>query len=104
MTVLQGLPAIIDARARILILGSFPSVASLAAGQYYAHRQNHFWRILGALLDVPLPQMDYAARQETVKAAGLAIWDIYDSCRRDGSLDSAIRHARPNDFGRLKEA
>ena len=102
MSLMRGLPAIIDAQARILILGSFPSAASLAAGQYYAHRQNQFWRILGTLLNLPLQELDYAARRDAAKSAGLAIWDIYDSCRRDGSLDSAIRDAQPNDFGQLK--
>ncbi len=95
---LTGLPPLIDARARALILGSFPSEASLAAQQYYAHPQNQFWRILAALLKQPLPEMDYAARQAAVKAAGLAIWDVYGGCERTGSLDSAIRAAQPNDF------
>lgn len=88
----------------MLILGSFPSAASLAAGQYYAHRQNQFWRILGEVLGQPLMEMDYAARQAAVKAAGIAIWDVYASCEREGSLDTAIRAAVPNDFSRLKKS
>jgi hypoxanthine-DNA glycosylase len=58
-TELTGLAPVIDARARVLILGSFPSTASLAARQYYAHPQNQFWRILGAVVDQPLKEMDY---------------------------------------------
>lgn len=100
----MGLPPILDAQARVLILGSFPSPASLTAGQYYAHKQNQFWRILAAVLDQPLVEMDYAARQSAVKAAGIAIWDVYASCERPGSLDSAIRNAVPNDFGKLKKS
>ena len=103
MTQLTGLPPLIDERARVLILGSFPSSASLGAQQYYAHPQNHFWRILAAVLDVPLVDMDYAARQTAVKAAGIGIWDVYAACRRDGSLDSAIREAAANDVAALKE-
>ena len=103
MTQLRGLLPVIDAYARVLILGSFPSEASLAAQQYYAHPQNQFWRILGAILGQPLADMDYAARQAAVKSAGIAIWDVYGACVRDGSLDSAIREAVPNDFARLKE-
>ncbi len=102
MAVLRGLPPIIDERARVLVLGSFPSEASLAAGQYYAHRRNQFWPMLSALIGVPLPETDYIARQAAVKAAGLAIWDVYGRCEREGSLDSAIRNARQNDFGRLR--
>ena len=100
---LAGLSPLIDERARVLILGSFPSTASLGAQQYYAHPQNHFWRILAAVLGVPLVDMDYAARQAAVKAAGIAIWDVYGACRREGSLDSAIRAAAANDVAALKE-
>lgn len=104
MTTLRGLPPILDAQARVLILGSFPSPASLAAGQYYAHKQNQFWRILAAVLDQPLVGMHYAARQKAVKAAGIAIWDVYRSCERPGSLDSAIRNGQPNDFAVLRKS
>ncbi len=103
MTQLAGLPPLIDERARVLILGSFPSAASLGAQQYYAHPQNHFWRILGAVLDQPLTGMDYAARTAAVQAAGIAIWDVYAACRREGSLDSAIREAAANDVAALRQ-
>lgn len=100
---LFGFPPIVDERARILILGSFPSTASLAAQQYYAHRQNQFWRMMSALLEVPLVDSDYAARQQALRDAGIAVWDVYASCERTGSLDSAIRGAALNDFSRLRK-
>ena len=100
---LKGLPPIIDAEARILILGSFPSPASLAAEQYYAHRQNQFWRVLAAIIEKPMIEMEYAAKQAVVRAAGLAIWDVYGACEREGSLDSAIRGGEPNRFEALKK-
>lgn len=100
---LRGLPPVISADARTLILGSFPSLASLAARQYYGHRQNQFWRILAVLTGEPLSEMDYAAKQAAVLRARLAIWDVYGSCVREGSLDSAIRDPSPNDFRRLKK-
>ena len=102
--ILNGLPPIIDSRARVLILGSFPSAASLAAQQYYAHPQNQFWRILGAVIEQPLPEMDYPARIAAVQAAGIAIWDVFASCERVGSLDTAIREAVPNPLAALKES
>jgi TDG/mug DNA glycosylase family protein len=101
VTRLRGLPPIIDERARVLILGSFPSAASLAARHYYAHRQNQFWRVLAAILDRPLVDADYVAKQAAVKEAGLAIWDVYASCEREGSLDTAIRAGEANRFERL---
>ena len=88
----------------MLILGSFPSTASLAAQQYYAHPQNQFWRILGAVLEQPLQDMDYAARLAAVQGAGIAIWDVYASCERAGSLDTAIRDAVPNPLAELQES
>ncbi|OHC65507.1 MAG: DNA-deoxyinosine glycosylase [Rhodocyclales bacterium GWA2_65_19] len=101
---LHGLAPVIDQRARVLILGSFPSTASLAAQQYYAHPQNQFWRILGAVLDLPLKEMDYADRIVAVQLAGIAIWDVFASCERAGSLDAAIRDARPNDLALLQKS
>ncbi len=100
---LSGFPPIIDERVRCLILGSFPSTASLSAHQYYAHRQNQFWRMMSALLKAPLIDHDYAERQQALRDAGIAVWDVYASCERAGSLDSAIRGARLNDFGRLRK-
>lgn len=52
----------------------------------------------------PLKEMDYAVRLAAVRAAGVAIWDVFASCERDGSLDSAIRNAAPNDLGALRQA
>jgi len=101
---LVGLPPMIGPAARVLILGSFPSAASLAARQYYAHKQNQFWKILGAVLNQPLYEADYAAKQAAVNTAGIAIWDVYASCERAGSLDSAIRNGQPNDFAQLKKS
>lgn len=103
-TTLTGLPPIIGPASRVLILGSFPSEASLAARQYYAHKRNQFWQILGAVIRRPLYELDYPERQQAVLEAGLAIWDVYASCERIGSLDSAIRNGKPNDFVRLKES
>ena len=101
---LYGLPPVIDERARILILGSFPSVASLTAQRYYAHPQNQFWRILAAVLTLPLTEMDYAAKLVAVRSAGIAIWDVCGHCVREGSLDSAIRDVQANDFSLLQKS
>ena len=99
---LHGLPPILDAGVRTLILGSFPSPASLAAAQYYAHRQNQFWRLLGALLGEPLPELDYADRQRLLLKNGIGVWDVYRQCLRQGALDAAIQSPVLNDFSRLR--
>ncbi|MCU0928352.1 MAG: DNA-deoxyinosine glycosylase [Burkholderiaceae bacterium] len=85
----------------MLVLGSFPSEASLAARQYYAHPRNHFWPIVAALLDEDLRARPYDERLERVRRHGLGIWDVYAACRREGSLDSAIEDAQPNDLPAL---
>jgi general secretion pathway protein E len=100
---LHGLPPILDVGVRILILGSFPSPASLAAERYYAHRQNQFWRLLGVLLCEPLPVLDYADKQRSLLKHHIGIWDVYRQCRRQGALDAAIQSAEVNDFLRLRE-
>ncbi|KRH99702.1 DNA-deoxyinosine glycosylase [Curvibacter sp. PAE-UM] len=101
---LQGLLPIVGPGTRVLILGSFPSVMSLQLQQYYAHPQNHFWKILQALWPQhALPGREqYPQRCAWVLARGLGIWDVYASCEREGSLDSAIRNAEVNDFAGLK--
>lgn len=98
---LIGLAPIIDAEIETLILGSFPSPASLAAGQYYAHRQNQFWRLMGALLQEPLADMGYADKQRCLLRHHVGVWDVYRSCVREGALDSAIRLAKVNDFSMM---
>lgn len=99
---LHGLPPVIDHRTRLLVLGSFPSVASLAAGQYYAHPRNHFWPLLSALWGLDLRSMAYPQRLHEALQRGLGLWDVYAHCRREGSLDSAIRDAEFNDLAGLK--
>lgn len=98
MTTLHGLPPIASTEACVLILGSMPGAASLQAGQYYAHRQNRFWPFMGALVGAA-PSLPYAQRVQRLDRAGIAVWDVIATCRREGSLDSAIRNETANDFG-----
>lgn len=98
---LTGLAPVIDSRIRILILGSFPGAASLAAQQYYAHPRNAFWRLVSALVDEDLASLPYAERLPRLLAHGIGLWDVLGACEREGSLDSAIRRPAANDFDRL---
>jgi hypoxanthine-DNA glycosylase len=90
-------------RTRVLILGSLPGEVSLARGQYYAHPQNQFWRLVGAVIDADLAGADYASRLAALRAAGVGLWDVVKTARRAGSLDQHIRDHAPNPlagFGR----
>jgi hypoxanthine-DNA glycosylase len=101
---LTGLPPLVSARTRLLILGSFPSAASLAAQQYYGHPQNQFWRILQAIWpSSPRPSGgdSYQIRSEWLLDKKLGLWDVYAACEREGSLDSNIRQPVLNDFSSL---
>jgi len=99
---LRGFPPIEDAHAGVLILGTMPSTASLRARRYYAHPQNAFWRIAAEVLGFD-PASGYAERASSLKANGIALWDVLKSCAREGSLDSDIDPATivPNDFRRF---
>ena len=100
MTSLRSFPPIANRNARMLILGSMPGEASLAADEYYAHPQNAFWPIMSALLGTD-PGLSYRDRTAVLKAAGIALWDVLASCERKGSLDADIRSDSivANDFG-----
>jgi hypoxanthine-DNA glycosylase len=98
---LSGLAPVVDDRTRLVVLGSFPGVASLRAQQYYGHPRNHFWPILSALWGVDLAGAAYAERIAALRAHGLGLWDVHASCEREGSLDSAIQNARPTDLASL---
>ena len=98
---LLGLAPVIDHGTRLVVLGSFPGAASLQAQQYYGHPRNHFWRILGALWERDLLGASYDDRLAAARAHGLGLWDVYASCLREGSLDTAIEAAQPNDLALL---
>jgi hypoxanthine-DNA glycosylase len=101
---LQGFAPVADGATHTLILGSFPGVASLAVTQYYAHPRNQFWRLMGAVLgEALLHELPYDARLKCLLAHGIGLWDVLAACHREGSLDSAIRHAQPNEFASLRE-
>jgi hypoxanthine-DNA glycosylase len=90
----RGLPPVLAADTRVLILGSFPGAASLAAREYYAHPRNHFWPLLAAIVGEPLVALPYADRLARLRAHRIGVWDTIVACERAGSLDTAIRAAR----------
>jgi len=103
--VLQGLPPLLDANTRLVVLGSFPGVASLRAQQYYGHPQNLFWKIMATLLSPNTAEvlaMPYGERAQWLLNQGVGLWDVYAACERQGSLDANIQNAQPNDLQNLR--
>lgn len=82
---------------RLLLLGSMPGIQSLQREQYYAHPQNQFWRILAAAFAQGLPNT-YEEKRELLRRNRIALWDVLAHCEREGSLDSNIKNALPNDI------
>ena len=101
MTLKRAFDPVVDARTRLLILGSLPGDASLKAGQYYGHPQNGFWRLVGGVISIDLAALPYPERLEALKAAGVGLWDVIARAERPGSLDAAIRNAETADLNRL---
>ncbi|MBJ7448236.1 MAG: DNA-deoxyinosine glycosylase [Brevundimonas sp.] len=90
---------VVDGDTRLLILGSLPGEASLKAGQYYAHPQNGFWRLIGGVIGrLDLTGQPYAERLDILKAHGIGLWDVIAEAERIGSLDTAIRLPRLADL------
>lgn len=98
----RGLPPVIDGGTRVLVLGSFPGLASLAARQYYAHPRNHFWPIMAALTGEPLTALSYAERLARLRAHRIGVWDVIVACDRKGSSDQAIRNAERAQLHRVQ--
>jgi double-stranded uracil-DNA glycosylase len=103
--VLQGLPPLIAVNTRLVVLGSFPSVASLRAQQYYGHPQNQFWKLMATLLApnaADVLALPYTERAQWLLAQGVGLWDVYAACDREGSLDCHIKNPQPNDLQSLR--
>jgi TDG/mug DNA glycosylase family protein len=101
MTLSRSFPPVVRANCRLLVLGSLPGAASLAAGRYYAHPRNRFWQLMGAVLETDLEAQPYDARLESLLAAHIGLWDVVGTAHRPGSLDSAIRAVQANDLANL---
>ncbi|MFC4161410.1 DNA-deoxyinosine glycosylase [Chitinimonas lacunae] len=98
----QCFPPVVDAQTRLLVLGSLPGEVSLAKSEYYAHRQNQFWRLIGEVIGVAgLRDLDYPSRLDTLRRHGVGLWDVIAEAEREGSLDGNIRNDVHNDLAEL---
>ncbi len=89
---------VVDHRTRLLVLGSLPGDKSLAVQEYYGHRQNKFWELVGEVISTDLRAMTYDARLAALRDHGIGLWDVVAEAHRKGSLDSAIRNRNENDL------
>ena len=95
--IIHPIPPFYGAQSQILILGSFPSVKSREAQFFYGHPQNRFWKVLAAVLDSPVPQT-IQEKSAMLHENHIALWDVIASCDIEGSSDSSIKNAVPNDL------
>lgn len=98
--VYHTIPPVYDSRSRVLILGSMPSPKSRAAGFYYAHPQNRFWKTLAGVFGVP-PFGSVSEKKEFCLRRGIALWDVIAECDIVGASDASVKNAVPNDFSRI---
>ena len=94
-------PPIVSPDTCLLVLGSLPGAVSLARRQYYAHPQNQFWRLMGAVIGCELATLDYDARLEGLLGARVGLWDTVAAATRKGSLDADIRLHAASDLAAL---
>lgn len=96
------LPPIFDTHSTILILGSFPSVASRKAGFYYHHPQNRFWKVIAALTQKPIPET-IEAKKDLLAKHHIALWDVIEECSIKGSSDASIQNVKASNIAMLLE-
>ena len=97
----HSFPPVVDARVRLLVLGSLPGERSLAERRYYAHPQNQFWRLVSPAAGVDLPALPYEQRLDALLAAHIGLWDVVASATRPGSTDAAMRDIEGHDVAAL---
>jgi hypoxanthine-DNA glycosylase len=96
----RSFPPVVDAQARVLVLGTLPGEESLRRGEYYAHPRNLFWPIIFSLVGEP-PTLSYTERLAFLTAHCIAVWDVCEVGERERSADTTIRSERPNAIDRL---
>ena len=101
--VIHKIPPVYNKNSQILILGSFPSVKSREGRFFYHHKQNRFWKVLSTIVNDVLPET-IDEKKEFLLRHNIAIWDVIASCDIEGSSDSSIKNAVPNDFSDILKA
>ena len=101
--VIHKIPPVYNKNSQILILGSFPSVKSREGRFFYHHNQNRFWKVLSTIVNDVLPET-IDEKKDFLLKNHIAVWDVIASCDIEGSSDSSIKNAVPNDFSDILKA
>jgi hypoxanthine-DNA glycosylase len=98
---IHSFPAFVNSDTEILILGTIPGIASLVQQEYYAHKRNHFWKIIYTLFDhLPVSEI-FEEKIAFLQTNKIGLWDVLENCERKGSLDIHIKNHKENDFETL---
>ena len=98
MRLVHEFEPVFNGEARVLILGSFPSVRSREQKFYYGHPQNRFWKIISMVCGEDTP-ITVEEKRELLLSNKIALWDVVQSCEITGSSDSSIKNVIANDLG-----
>ena len=101
--VIHKIPPVYNKNSQILILGSFPSVKSREGRFFYHHKQNRFWKVLSTIVNDVLPEA-IDEKKDFLLKNHIAVWDVIASCDIEGSSDSSIKNAVPNNFSDILKA
>ena len=94
---IHPLGPIYEKGSKILILGSFPSVQSPQGSFYYHNPRNRFWKVLSAVFACPEPRT-LEEKRWMLHQTHVALWDVVDSCKIEGSSDTSICDIVPTDL------
>ena len=97
---IHPIPPFVPTGAKVLVLGSFPSVRSRETGFFYGHPQNRFWKVIAAVFGDETP-LSVEEKKHFLARHGIALWDVIRSCTISGSSDASIRDVSVNDIGAL---
>ncbi|MDG6773037.1 DNA-deoxyinosine glycosylase [Thiomicrorhabdus sp. ZW0627] len=96
MSFCEGFFPIEPESAKVVVLGTMPSIESINQNFYYAHPRNAFWFIIGSMVHRELQSV--TQKKHALEELGIFLWDVLGACNREGSLDSAIKNPSANDF------
>jgi hypoxanthine-DNA glycosylase len=98
---IHSFPAFVHSDTEILILGTMPGITSLTKQVYYAHKRNHFWKIIYTLFSDQEVSQIFEEKIALLQANKIGLWDVLENCERKGSLDIHIKNQKENDFDTL---